>query len=266
MNNRPELALSASLQCLEFVVCSAATLARQEQSELALELLSVPNHAATAKVFDLRARIYAQQGRYKAAEAQWRLAIERDPSNSQYQECLREAERPSFRSALFRLRPLIGGFLLLVAVVAGSIAIWRETRTQSRAISVSSEAYVVSADTKATSIEIRFPFPLFSSGIKLTPEGRNELRQIANDLRSVSRIEIFGLTDAKPLKANSKYRDNEQLGMSRAYAVAVLMHKELGLPLTQITLSSGKPSSRVDPTVGNSGQRTVIIRAWSGGS
>jgi flagellar motor protein MotB len=125
---------------------------------------------------------------------------------------------------------------------------------------------VARAETKGIATELHFRGPLFSSGTRLTTDGRNEIRQIGNELRSASRVEILGLTDAKPLKASSKYRDNQELGLARAYAVAVLMHNEFGLPLTQMTLGSGKPLGATGGALAGRDRRTVVIRTWQGGS
>jgi flagellar motor protein MotB len=251
---------------VDFLVYWAATLARQGECESAQELLmTVPDAMATDQVFDLRARIQAQQGEYSNAEAQWRRAIQLDPSNGKYQKCLYEAERGRLRLALFRLRSVMGIGLMLAAVL-GSFSLWQGRRGRTQVNMASSQAPIVlPPQINGNPTEFSFSGPLFSSGTKLTRSGRNHIRQIGNQLRAASRIEILGHTDSRQLKPNSKYRDNQELGLARAYAVALLLHKEFGISLTHMTLAPGKPPDEINRMAVSPDHRTAVIRVWNGG-
>lgn len=93
---------------------------------------------------------------------------------------------------------------------------------------------------------------LFDAGkADLTPKGRQALAQLASDIREKYAdrdIYVFGHTDAQPIR-KSKWKDNWELGASRALTVIRALHAQ-GLSYGQLiqancgeyrpTLSSGK--------------------------
>lgn len=245
---------------VDVVLCCAANFAREGRYDSAERLLTfVPAELATAGAFDLLARIYAQQGRCAEAEVQWAHAIQRDPHNEEYQRCLRAARQ-------YRLRPWLrfrwAVALLLIVCSAISITIWRLDHQKNgknvveTAPSTSVRTSVPRTETQTDAI--RFNTPIFSVGTRLTDAGKQEIRQFAKQLNPQSRIEIEGQTDSQAVKSGSRYRDNEELGLARANAVALFLHREARLPLNQITVVS-RPKvdrpCRADPSL-----RTVVIR------
>ena len=267
MQTGTKLAPSAVRPYIEFVVYSAASLARQAEYQSAQELLlTVPDEVATAQVFDLRARIYVQQHKYGDAETQWRRAVERDPANGEYQECLRQAARRRLNPALSRPRS-ITAVILVLAALTGSLAVWQHRRTRTKLDTVSSQPATIAQQKQAAAspTEFRFSGPLFSSGTRFSRAGTKQIRQIGDQLHAASRIEILGQTDSKQLKAGSKYRDNQELGLARASAVALVLHKDLGIPLTKMTVASGNLPDERGRVASSHDLRTAVIRIWDGG-
>lgn len=82
-----------SLQEQRALICRSAKLARQGKYQEAENLLAVfaTDGPLATTVLDLRARMYAQQGRFVEAEYCWLEALQRSPGNAAYRraiECL----------------------------------------------------------------------------------------------------------------------------------------------------------------------------------
>lgn len=114
-------ALEPLLDELEFE--RAVELARgrhYQQAEEILDRLTKRGSRVSLANLDLRARMYAQQGRFSEAEALWRELIRQDPGNAAYQEGLRYVTRqqraPHLGEALLRALKWAAALLLLAAV------------------------------------------------------------------------------------------------------------------------------------------------------
>lgn len=108
----------------EVVVARAADLARTgryaEAESILVHLLGDPPRSAAA--LDLLARIHAQQGRWREAEALWQAAAALDPSNPAYAAGLRRLQRTAGQKAGRALsRPLLTGAAALVIVAIAVI-------------------------------------------------------------------------------------------------------------------------------------------------
>lgn len=267
MDTATQLATTKTGKLVDLVLCCAASMAREGEFRTAENLLlAVPPEAATPRVFDLMARICAQQSRYMDAEAQWTQAIQRDPDNVEYQQCLRVAQKYRRRPIWVRSRWVVTMLLTVCAVVG--ITIWRLTNHErTNSVAKTAPSVRVSTANLGTATQwdvIRFRAPIFSVGTKFTDAGRNEIRHFAKQLNAESRVEIEGLADSQLVKRGSKYRDNEELGLARASAVALFLHRETGLPLNQITVVS-RP--KADPARrANLSLRTVVIQFRGGGT
>ena len=251
---------------LHVVLCCATLFARDGLYDSAERLLAaIPAESATADVFDLLARIYAQQKRYPDAEAQWTHAIQLDPANRDYQRCVREAERRRLYPASFARKWILGILLILVALVA-TLSLWEWTRAPAHVkVAPAQPLTETQVQRSASPTEFRFSGPLFSSGTRFTRVGGNQIRKIGRQIRAASRIEIIGQTDSQQLKPRSKYRDNQELGLARASAVALLLHNEFGIPLTKMTVASGGPPDLGDRLASGHERRTAVIRVWQEG-
>jgi type VI secretion system protein ImpK len=239
-------------------------MARSGEYQSAERLLLSLSPTASPRVFDLMARIYAQQGRYADAELQWKQAIRQQPENETYQRGLRAAQRYHFGSWL-RFRWAVA--MLVIACATLGIAIWR---LHHHAISknVIENVPPIPIGTPIPGIDkpprtTRFKAPIFSVGTRFTDAGKNEIRHFAQQqLNRESRIEIEGQTDSQIVRSGSKYQDNEELGLARATAVALFLHREAAVPLNRIAVLSRPNTDSERPL--DASQRTVVIRFRSG--
>src|SRR5215469_280967 len=98
METQTKIAQQAIRPDIDLILYCAASLAREGQYEAAETLLlAVPSEFATAPILDLTARIYAQKGNYIDAEKRWTEALQLDPRNEAYQQCLKTSERQRLR-------------------------------------------------------------------------------------------------------------------------------------------------------------------------
>lgn len=108
----------------QVVIAQATELARGGRYAAAEGLLqTLPEAEAPPVVWDLRARIYAQQGQLTEAEGQWLEARRRDPHNAAYAAGLAEIARRRHPLRLHWLWPSLGmlalaGLVIWLAVAA----------------------------------------------------------------------------------------------------------------------------------------------------
>lgn len=115
-------------------------------------------------------------------------------------------------------------------------------------------------------IRIKFQDGLFASGVKLDRAGRERLTRVAQFLSANAPdfyVIIEGQTDGQPLRANSMFRDNYNLGFQRAITATEVMRSEAGFPAERLLASSAggspPPFAKDQPNAAQK-NRTVVLR------
>jgi len=111
----------------------------------------------------------------------------------------------------------------------------------------------------------------FASGLaQVNPTDLGPLEQLVSTLRGqdIVRIEVVGHTDSQRLSARSRqyFKDNYELGLYRAKAVAELLQRQLGLTDTQISAQSQGDSAPIatnKTAEGMAQNRRVTFTVWS---
>ena len=115
-------------------------------------------------------------------------------------------------------------------------------------------------------IRIKFQDGLFASGTKLDRAGRERLTRVAEFLSANAPdfyVIIEGQTDGQPLRANSVFRDNYNLGFQRAVTATEVMRTAAGFPAERMLASSAggspPPFAKDQPNAAQK-NRTVVLR------
>lgn len=267
-----------------------------------LLLLLVQEDGAQPEVYDLLARIQAQQGRYTEAEISWSTALRLDPGNREYQLGLRRirlqngvaAERP-FRGWLWG-----GGILLCLVIMGFSVDYLGDLKTVRLSVpalqrvatapgripektpgelaetrdlpqTFLKELWIPGAKVsyKDGQITVIFDTGLFQRGVKLLPQAKASLKALALQLRPYKNrvlVHVEGHTDNVPMPFGLIYRDNVSLGLQRAVVVVDYLRAEADLPASMFTVSSPGEASLIYPNDSPRNQlrnRTVLIRITS---
>jgi len=271
METQTKIAQQAIRPDIDLILYCAASLAREGQYEAAETLLlAVPSEFATAPILDLTARIYAQKGNYIDAEKRWTEALQLDPRNEAYQQCLKTSERQKLRPVWLPWATVFGVVSLAVGL-ATMVTLHSSRPAQSRRMAGETQkpsppVLAIRHEVDASFIEIPLKSPLFSHGTTLTSAGRETLREVADRIRSspsILRVEIEGHTDSEPLKHGGRFRSNDELAIARAKASAIFLHRESGLPLSRVLLSASAAASGTRAAK-DSSQRTALIRIITG--
>ena len=267
----------------------AAELARagkyQEAECLLLHL--VREGSELPAVFDLLARIRAQQGRLLEAQSYWADAIQLSPSKDLYRAALKRIEHLQTGPPwLSRIRPLILclglilSFILIVTVAfpylkgltaaTGNPVNHQPPPTIAHPAKKPPEVKIsipgVLVDTKDEQMVLIFETGLFLHQTELRTEIKSKLDLLANQLKPyIGRIQvnIEGHTDALPITRGWVYQDNISLGMQRAVTVIDYLRVKGQLPTKMFKASSvGEeqaiyPNDTPDNRLRN---RTVVIR------
>jgi type VI secretion system protein ImpK len=265
----------------------ATRLARAGRYAEAITLLDglQASERETSKVFDLLARIYAQQGKFEEASAYWKQALKQDPGNMTFTAGLRRIEQ-------IQSRPLwAGAILTLGAVLVAVFIIWfmglairnqidslhksfldnaaKVVRAAKKEIQISKMAVEVpgvKVRTKGNSLIVHFDEGLFLSMAYLKPEAKTKLSALGRQLKphaSQISVKVIGCTDNKPVPDGWIFRDNIALGMARAIAVIDYLRGKKELPATIFTVQTGGDSYTPYPNDTPENMlrnRTVIIR------
>jgi type VI secretion system protein ImpK len=236
----------------------ASVLARDGSYREAEELLlSVAPEHLSARILDLLARIYAQQGRFPEAYAQWKRALEAEPHAQSYRDGV-EALKRRRKYSLSAVAAACGvaASLLICLIVLLLPAVRHDGRSVSgqptegaspvkqpaplpvRSIRLAGANVTESAD----GTRISFSDGLFSRGTLLTGRAKHLLRNLGEQVRECDcRIWIEGHTDGRPLVPRSPYRNNGDLGLARARAVAGLL-QSAGVSFDRFVLSARPPA------------------------
>ena len=267
----------------------AAELARTGKYQEAESLLQhlIQEGSELPAVFDLLARIRAQQGRLLEAQSYWADAIQLSSSKDLYRAPLKRIERLQTGPPwLSRIRPLILclgliiSFILIFTMIfpylKKFIAATSNTVTHQPPTTIALPANKppevkisvpgVLVDTKDDQVVLIFETGLFLHQTELRPEIKGKLDLLANQLKPyVGKIQvnIEGHTDAIPISRGWVYQDNISLGMQRAVTVIDYLRLKGQLPAKMFKASSVGEQQAIYPNDTPNNRlrnRTVVIR------
>jgi len=251
-------------------------------------------------VFDLQAKIAAQQGKLREAEFLWKKCLKAEPDN------------PNFIAALNRINKIANSksyiyyypFKLLKVVTIGFLIIIllffffyeRVNRKQQLAFIVSqnnemlskientinpkllenelllkvSEKLItipgISMEQKKNEITILFNEGLFNQGDNLKPYQLITLDNISQTLTPYAGkilVKIFGSTDNTPISFSNAFKTNEDLSISRAKAVFDRVYESSRIPREDLMIGSLSESNTLFPNdtpENRKKNRTVFIK------
>ena len=239
-------------------------------------------------VFDLLARIRAQQGRLLEAQSYWADAIQLSSAKDFYRTALKRIERLQTGPPwVGRIRPLFIGLSLLISFIlvifatlpflgglkasAGKIANRNTPNTAvitpvKRPPQIKISIPGVKVNTKDEQLVLIFESGLFLHQTELRPEAKVTLDFLANQLRPYKgkiQANIEGHTDDIPISNGWIYRDNVSLGLQRAVTVIDYLRLKGQLPAKMFKASSVGELHSLYPndTLHNQlRNRTVVIR------
>jgi outer membrane protein OmpA-like peptidoglycan-associated protein len=124
-------------QCIEHIrFARAAELARNGKYSEAVALLCPAGHAPKSpRELDLLARMATQQERYDEAARYWQSALNQDPGNKSYIDCLQQLSQVQLGAdtdngmARFAVWAVGGAFILVVILV---LFVWKPQKSQSQ--------------------------------------------------------------------------------------------------------------------------------------
>ncbi len=263
-----------------------ARIGKYPEAEVLLEHLIHENPALPA-VYDLMARIRAQQGRLLEAQGLWAEAIRQNSSRETYQSALKCIEHlQKFPSWTRRFRPVIPVAILVVGVIIILFAVLPFLHNLKlpavKSLPALPKKIVVSAPIEKPDIIIDIPgiitgaknnqliltfeFGLFSQLTQLRPEAKSTLDLLGAELRPhVGKIQVNveGHTDDLPILSQLMYRDNVSLGLQRAVTVIDYLRINSDLPAKMFKASSMGDSQSLYPNDTFDNQlrnRTVVIK------
>ncbi len=239
-------------------------------------------------IYDLLARIRAQQGRLLEAQSYWADAIRLSPTKGCYRAALKRIEHLQTAPAwVLRLRPLLVGLSLLTGLIlVFTTAVFNFGKLKlpaaNTATMVDPQPVVtapvkppphirinipgVNLDYRDDQIVISFESGLFSRQTELRPEAKAMLDLLAEQLQPYKGkilANIEGHTDNLPILNNWIYRDNVALGLQRAVTVIEYLRLKGDFPAEMFKASSTGELNALYPndTLHNQlRNRTVVIR------
>lgn len=237
-------------------------------------------------VYDLLARIRAQQGRLLEAQSYWADAIQLSHSNELYRAALKRIERLQTGPAwISRIRPLLGAGLIITVILVVTATIPYLGKLKLPVKTANPELprqVVIKPPAKLPQITIKVPGVLvnqkdnqliltFETGLflyqtELQPEAKKTLDLLAEQLQPyIEKIQVNaeGHTDDIPITNGWVYRDNVSLGLQRAVTVIDYLRLKGNLPAKMFKASSMGELQSLYPndTLHNQlRNRTVVIR------
>jgi len=248
---------STTLDCRLVVACSVE-LARARQFGPAKSLLAHFPHEPAA--LDLLARIYLQSGDMDIAREYWQQVVLLVPGHAASIAALNAFDRRGHWQKLrYRYQLLTVIVLICTPILFATSLLWSRYRTHPTQQPVVSLATTPKNPSTPSVRGVSSQAPLFKSGIRLAPQGYDEVIQLAQELRATStdRVEVIGKADRVPLKRTSGFRSNRDLAIARAATIGRLL-EQAGIDRGRISLQYDlAPLDRNEP--GRS-WRTVQIR------
>jgi tetratricopeptide (TPR) repeat protein len=133
MDDNSAAGVNAELILAELTYHRAAELARAgrySQAEVILQQID-KNRDLRPLILDLRAKMFAQQGRYIEAYACWTEALSISPGNTEYSEAIEALRARALYRPWIRPARMVAATLVFVLVVVGAFVLGQRTRTDS---------------------------------------------------------------------------------------------------------------------------------------
>jgi outer membrane protein OmpA-like peptidoglycan-associated protein len=231
---------------------------------------------------DLLARIAVRKGQYEQAGQLWKAVLEKDPNHKAAKAAMERLDSPWIAVALIkRLAFLASIAIVLILSIVGLFALLNVNQqsqprpvapaNSSTQIGATSSAFSVpgwSVHTKKRETIIVFDDDLFTLRCKLKNSARERLSTFAHLLQENapnSRIIVEGHTDSYPMRKNSLYRDNYELGLQRALTVAEVLkshHQIAGGRILVTSMGDANPPFPEADYESKLKNRTVVIRLF----
>jgi type VI secretion system protein ImpK len=281
--------------CRALLIERATDLARSGAYEEAEQALSEAKAADEEDpiVFDLLARIRAQQSRYGEAEVFWKEAARLDPGNAAYRDGLARVRTIQRRPYLpTSWTPIVFGLLVLSLFAVVGAMVWSMNNGEPAAKPVVAEVPAtppaippapvpmqalpkppnveltvpgVYVSSERDAVIVKFEQGLFDSGIRLLPEAEKTLKLVAQQLQSQEnglRVNVVGHTNDLPVPPGSPFTDNVDLGLRRAVVVTNLLRKTRSAATHMFAISSQGEANPAYPNDGPENwvkNRTVVV-------
>lgn len=250
-------------------------------------------------VFDLQAKIAAQQGKFREAESLWKKCLKTDPDNPAYFAALNRINKMAGSKSirfyyLFKLLK-VSTIALLVILLAFLFFRERVDRKKQLAFIVDQNEQMLSKveniihlkapekeimskindkmgtirgitlESKNNETTVLFNEGLFSRGDHIKSDQRITLDNISQALTPYAGqilVKIIGSTDNTPISLSTAFKTNDDLSISRAKAVFDRIYESSRIPREDIMMGSlSESNSRFpnDTPENRMKNRTVLI-------
>ncbi|GAA4233541.1 hypothetical protein GCM10022254_36210 [Actinomadura meridiana] len=278
--------MTAMLEAVqEVTIAQARELARAGRYAEAEQLLQ-EEHGPAA--LDLKARVYAQQGRLNEADRCWAEVAAHSPGHPgatagrhRIAKILAKAASPR-RFLITRTVLRLGIAAAIVLAFVMLVDVWQDRDTPppppkavpSRSTptnplaTLNLETRGVHVERRTGELAVTFDHELFRRDANLTAQGRALLEDLGERLRPYGdqlTVAVLGHTDRKAVHPGGGYASNAELGLLRATVVREVLRSSARIPTSHFSIStlaallpphSGKADAR---------NRTVSLRISTAG-
>jgi len=254
-------------------------------NEYITELLKIKGDSPL--VFDLQAKISAQQGRFKEAEFLWQKCLNVEADNPQYLAALHRlsklknyiGNRFNFVFKLFQILMILLLLTLFAYLIISNISIKKEGKDELALIlknqglivnkidsvinskeTTSSELFQLSnklmsiggiiVHENEMKLSLSFDEGLFSRGINIKSyqvETLHKLSKVLSPFAGKITVKIIGSSDDIPVTNDKHFNNNEELSLSRAKIVYDIINKESKIPREDLLIGSLSALNSVYP-------------------
>ncbi len=241
-------------------------------------------------VFDLQAKIAAQQGRFKEAEFLWQKCLNVQADNPHYLAALHRISKlrnyyTNRLNFLFKLSQILLILLFLSSIVYLLISdknFDKESQNELALIiknqnliankidsiisskdNLSLELFQLSNQLRAIrgivvhenemKLTLNFNEGLFTRGINIKPfqvETLNQLSKVLSPFTGKITVKIIGSSDDIPITNDKHFQNNEELSLSRAKVVYDIIYEESKIPRENLSIGSMSELNSIYPNDG----------------
>jgi flagellar motor protein MotB len=269
-----------------------------QASDYLSELLK--SDAESTLVFDLQAKIAAQQGKLREAEFLWKKCLKAEPDNSEFIAALNRINKVlgskpvKFYYLLNFLKAL--SVLLLVLILLIVYVFERVDQKQQMTflkgqneamflkvenllnlksnhyevlLSISEKMRIIegiTVESKNNEITICFNEGLFNNGDNIKSSQKSTLNLISQTLSPYAGqiiVKVIGSTDGTPISVSNRFKNNDDLSISRSKVVFDRIYEFSRIPREDLMISSLCESNTKFPNDTQESRlknRTVIIK------